>query len=111
MVEEAHNQEVRARANIRAQFRSITGTSFILVLILVLAVWAHVVKPPIIYVLFALIFVVDFSLHAYLIWQQKIFWWSSMKFIEGGKARVVAVMYGFLALVCVAFAVYSLIAR
>ena len=95
------------RARIRSQFRSVVGTTFLLVLILALASALHLVHPPLTYILFSLIFIVDFSLQAYIAWTYRIYWISNKTIIEGTKARIVAVVFGLLAFVCVLFAIFS----
>ncbi|PIS42001.1 MAG: hypothetical protein COT25_00095 [Candidatus Kerfeldbacteria bacterium CG08_land_8_20_14_0_20_42_7] len=104
---ESEVQKQTERARVRSQFRSVVGTTFFLVLLLALASAIHIVKPPLTYFLFCLIFVVDFSLQAYIIWKYKIYWISNKRIIKGKKARVVAIVFGLLVIVCLLFAIFS----
>lgn len=99
-------EQLRERARIRALFRSVTGTTFVLLVVLLLASTIKLIEETLFYVLFAAIFVIDFSLHAYLIWKHKIFWFTTMRPFEGTIARVISVMYGALALICALFAIF-----
>jgi|GEM_PF-6626528 len=104
---ESQVQKQTERARIRAQFRSVVGTTFFLLLVLALASVLRVVKPPLTYILFSLIFVVDFSLQSYLIWKYKIYWLSSRHIVEGGKARAIATVYALLGLACILFGIIA----
>ncbi|MFA5030855.1 MAG: hypothetical protein WC495_04665 [Patescibacteria group bacterium] len=104
---ESEVQKQTDRARIRSQFRSVVGTTFLLVLILALASTLHLIHPPLTYILFSLIFIVDFSLEAYITWMYKIYWISNRRILEGKKARAVAVMFGLLAFACILFAIFS----
>lgn len=106
--EQQPEQDVRGHAKIRAQFRSIVGTSFFLLVLLLLARGVHFISEKLFYVLFALVFVVDFSLHAGLIWKNKIFWLTSKKSAQGFSARMIALAYGAIALACLLFAIFAL---
>jgi len=90
---------------IRKQHRSIVGTSFLLLMILILAMYLKIVEPPFAYLLFSLIFIVDFAAECYVIWKHKVYWVGKNRYLEGGLAQVIAVAYGFLSLVCLALAI------
>ena len=106
---EATGSEVQKqtdRARIRSQYRSVVGTTFFLVLVLALASALRIINPPLTYILFSVIFIVDFSLQAYLCWTKKVYWLSSSRIVEGSKARGVAIVFGLLVLVCLLFAIF-----
>jgi len=92
----------------RKQSRQVVGTSFLLVLVLLGAITLHFIKPPVTYVLFCLIFIVDFSFQTYLIWKYKEYWITEKFHLQGLKTRIVAMVYAFLALLCLALAIFIL---
>ena len=105
--QESEVQKQTDRARVRSQFRSVVGTTFLLVLILASASALHLIRPPLTYILFSLIFIVDFSLEAYITWTYKMYWISNRRILEGTKARAVAVVFALLAFACILFAIFS----
>jgi len=86
--------------------RSITVTTFILLLVLVGAISLQWVRPPFMYVLFSLLFIVDFTGYAMLIFKWKMFLWGSRE-IRGIVAYLIGFGYGAMALIFLLFAIYS----
>lgn len=92
---------------VRKQHRMVIGTSFVLLLLLVGAMWLKIITPPFSYVLFALIFIVDFGAQGYLIWMHRLYWVGGSRVLRGLPALIIAAGYGFMCLVCIAFAIYT----
>jgi hypothetical protein len=67
------------------------------------------IKSPIAYSLFCIIFVIDFGRHAALIWKERVYWWGGKRFFKGTPARIVAALYGTLSVIMLAFAIFFLL--
>jgi hypothetical protein len=105
-MQQAATQTHSAHDEIRSQYRMITGVSLVSLLIIIGAKWLHFIRQPFVYILVCLVFMVDFGATAYTSWQNKMYWLTNQRILTATKARVIAVGFGLLSLIFLAFAIF-----